>query len=365
MTLPFSKIASEFGLAPFGVIHVGAHHGQEYQAYKDMGIKDIVFIEPCTPAFEVLENSFGSHSDVKLFKLACGDKKEQAMMNVEIANQGLSNSLRKPKDHLFQYPTIKFPYNEFVQVDLLDNLAIDRQKYNMLYMDTQGYEDLVLKGGAETLKYVDLVYTEVSNRELYEGCPMIEDIDKMLTGAGFERIALEWTGETWGDAVYKRVKAAVWLSKPISLCIENKTTSEAKCILFNALESAFDTDKLENKAMPVSVMLGGVPFTYPEIVRYFLSNEVSIGRTHVTIANTFIVNSNAISVTVLQKKLFLERSTTTVVLEKRTDDLDSLNYDNMFSDEKFNIDLFTIIEVDRIPALSKIFIDFFVEKARK
>ena len=54
----------------------------------------------------------------------------------------------------------------------------------------------------DQLNKIQLAIIEVNRDEVYESCPMIEDIDLYLEGFGFERLAVEWQSESWGDAIY-------------------------------------------------------------------------------------------------------------------------------------------------------------------
>jgi len=75
-------------------------------------------------------------------------------------------------------------------------------------IDVQGYELEVFKGGTETLKGIDAIYTEINKAELYEGCALVEDLDAFLKLHGFSRVG-EWCPyepHNWGDALYTRMK---------------------------------------------------------------------------------------------------------------------------------------------------------------
>jgi hypothetical protein len=69
-------------------------------------------------------------------------------------------------------------------------------------VDVQGYELEVFKGSDSFLKHMQFVYCEVNRDEVYENCPMVDDIDKFLESYGFSRVATDWAGDTWGDALY-------------------------------------------------------------------------------------------------------------------------------------------------------------------
>jgi FkbM family methyltransferase len=203
MLISFKQSISKHDLRITGVIHVGAHFGQEYHDYKAAGIKDIFFIEPCEKAFNVLSDTFDKTPGVILCCSGCGSEVDVLQMNTEQANQGMSNSLLKPAKHLQQYPSIQFTGTEEVEIHPLDTLM---EHYgavgNLLVMDVQGYELEVLKGATNTLKSIDYVYTEVNRDEVYENCARVEQLDEYLTD--FTRVETNWAGNSWGDAWYIR-----------------------------------------------------------------------------------------------------------------------------------------------------------------
>jgi hypothetical protein len=42
-----------------GVLHIGAHFGEENNAYNDLGIQKRIFFEPLSSNFQVLKNNIG------------------------------------------------------------------------------------------------------------------------------------------------------------------------------------------------------------------------------------------------------------------------------------------------------------------
>lgn len=202
MLIDFSKAIADYGLSIKGVIHVGAHHGQEYDEYAKNNVHKVIFIEPCEKAFSVLRSKFEGCPDVTLFNVALGAQPGHGQMFVETANTGMSNSLLAPAKHLLQYPNIVFSSSETVSIARMDDLEYDRSAYNMICMDVQGYELEVLKGSTVSLKNIDYVYTEVNRDELYQGCARVEQLDAFLHE--FDRVLTDWGGRTWGDALYIR-----------------------------------------------------------------------------------------------------------------------------------------------------------------
>ena len=206
LLLDYSYLKNNFNLDVRGVLHVGAHFGQEYETYKANNIKNMVFFEPLTKNFKVLEDNVSQTDNVRLINCALGERRETAMMFVESANQGQSSSILEPDIHLKQYPHIKFEDQEEVEVYTLDSFLdsgeIDDKDFNMINMDVQGYELVVLRGAKKFLHSIDYIITEINRASVYRNCAMVNEIDEFLKVYGFKRVATSWEGVTWGDALY-------------------------------------------------------------------------------------------------------------------------------------------------------------------
>jgi len=203
MLLDLEKLKEKYDLQIKGVLHIGAHFGQEYSIYEKMGVKDVMFFEPLPHTFEKLrENIHGKNKNAILVNSALGNMIGEIEMNVETANQGQSSSILEPHIHLKQYPHIRFNNKINVKITKLDTFIEEKEKYNFINIDVQGYELEVFKGGSEFLNHIDYIMTEVNKDEVYKNCPMIEDLDNFLKPYGFERVETTWDGITWGDAFY-------------------------------------------------------------------------------------------------------------------------------------------------------------------
>lgn len=201
--MSLSSIKNKYKIDITGLIHVGGHIGEEVSDYYIKGIDNIVIFEPLLQSFVQLESEVAKYQfkKIKLINKALGSKNKQIEMNV--CNQdGLCSSLLNPKHVLEQYPHIKFPNKQLVDMITMDSIIEENHNYNFLNMDTQGYELEVLKGSKKTLKKINFVYTEVNNTEVYENNALIEDIDKFLEKYNMVRVETDWMGTTWGDAFY-------------------------------------------------------------------------------------------------------------------------------------------------------------------
>jgi FkbM family methyltransferase len=204
MLLSFTNLKRKYGMDIKGIIHIGAHYGEEIEEYLNNGIQDIILFEPLSENFDILSEKVKNlNANIEGYQVALGSKKEILTMYVS-DNEKQSSSLLKPKVHLSHHPNVKFPSTEEVEVHLLDDY--DCKNYNFINMDVQGYELEVLRGGTKVLGQVDYVYCEVNRDEVYEGNAYVEQLDEFLSQYNMKRVETEWAGKIWGDALYIREK---------------------------------------------------------------------------------------------------------------------------------------------------------------
>lgn len=208
MLINFSNLVSKYDLTINGVLHVGAHHGEEIKEYIDKGITKMVFFEPLSDSLKVLEENLSYHADkaeIQIFPYALGNEEKEVEMYVSNFD-GMCSSVLKPKVVLQQYPAITFNQKESVKMIRMDSADINFQDYNFMNIDVQGYELEVLKGSEKTLNTIDYVYTEINREEVYEDAPHVDKLDEFLHTYGFSRVETDWSGDTWGDAFYIKNK---------------------------------------------------------------------------------------------------------------------------------------------------------------
>lgn len=202
MLISFTNLFDKYKMNIKGIVHIGAHYGEEIQEYVDNGIQKITVFEPLSKNFDVLANRMKNvNADIQGHQVALGSKKGTAKMFVSSGN-GQSSSILKPKQHLELHPDVSFNGTEEVEVCLLDEYDVGDS--NFINIDVQGYELEVFRGGKKTLEKIDYIYCEVNRDEVYEGNAMVEDMDEFLDAYGFERVETKWpeTYYTWGDALY-------------------------------------------------------------------------------------------------------------------------------------------------------------------
>lgn len=205
MSSYFDYVKQKYNMNISGVVHIGAHYGQEIDVYILNEIKNMMLFEPLSENYKVLcnkceyLNSNFCDVNIKTYNVALGSSHGRGEMYVS-DNEGLSSSLLKPKVHITHHPSVHFTKIEEVEIDVLDNY--DCKLYNYLCVDVQGYELEVFKGAIKTLENIDYIYCEVNRDELYEGNAYVEEIDKFLLNYKIKRVETNWIGELWGDALY-------------------------------------------------------------------------------------------------------------------------------------------------------------------
>jgi len=211
MLISFKQLKQKYNMNISGVIHIGAHFGQEAEDYIGEGITEMVFFEPLAESLKILEEHLSYVAmdvNIMIYPVALGNETKDVEMYVSNRDR-MCSSILKPKVVLEQYPDITFDERETVEMMRLDDTDLEFDKFNFLNIDVQGYELEVLKGGAKVLEGIDYIYTEINRAEVYENTPHVDELDAYLKPYGFIRVESDWTGDTWGDGLYIKEKSNV------------------------------------------------------------------------------------------------------------------------------------------------------------
>lgn len=97
----------------------------------------------------------------------------------------LSGSLCEPRRHLEVHPWVTFDTQSTVETITLDDWATlhGLTTIDFIWMDVQGAEHRVFRGGSEVLRRTRYLYTEYSDVELYDGqLGLVELLQEFLPG---------------------------------------------------------------------------------------------------------------------------------------------------------------------------------------
>lgn len=124
----------------------------------------------------------------KAFNFALGDTDGDVSMN-RSSSSASSSILTMADTHKKLFPHTSGSTKETIKVRRLDNVKeLDPTKLAkpiLLKIDTQGFEDKVIRGATSFLKQVKMMIVETSFMNLYEHQPLFKDIYALLTAQGF------------------------------------------------------------------------------------------------------------------------------------------------------------------------------------
>jgi FkbM family methyltransferase len=199
-----------------GIIHLGAHKGEEVKYYKDLGFKKIILIEANPDLCSELKQKF-KEKDLSIFNYAISNEDGELDFYVHQSNNGLESSsifkmdkFNKIVTSLHTKSVIKVPSRKLNTLFKEQNLLT--KDFNILISDIQGADYFALLGAGEILNSIDAIVVEVQFMELYDNYVSIDKFDQYLLSFGFKRtLIIEhelYEGNDffpgWGEVLYKR-----------------------------------------------------------------------------------------------------------------------------------------------------------------
>lgn len=202
-----------------GIIHLGAHQGEEVETYLNVGFEKIFLVEANPELCELLKEKFKNEPSVQVANCAVSDKSGEFEFHIHASNNGVESSSLLPMKDLSRIvssmhtkKSIKVPC--YTIPDLMNQFNLAAQDFNVIVSDIQGSDYFALKGAGDMLSGFDAVIAEIQVIELYENSVTEEKMDQLLEEQGFERhhsIYHELYDENgsfpaWGEAMYLKKK---------------------------------------------------------------------------------------------------------------------------------------------------------------
>jgi len=210
------------------VVHVGAHIGQEVDAYRALGIQQIVWIEADTAIYHRLQENIKEKESNSANKInhifinaLVGESNGEIIKFYPFNNDGQSSSRYKPtqllKDTWAGLDSFEEPkeFNTYRLDSILESVKIDEERYSnaKLVIDVQGGEYEVLMGIGHYIDKFNVVEVEVSKEEIYEGQKLFGYIDNFLTLKNFKSKESDISQIPWhGNVTYFRDRSEEILS---------------------------------------------------------------------------------------------------------------------------------------------------------
>lgn len=162
------------------ILEIGSNDGTDTMAFLSvMPQAKIYCFEPDPRAIARFKEHLAPHFEkVRLFEVAVSDRTGRIdfhMSDGECAGlpEGwdLSGSIRRPENHLKEFTWVKFSKTITVDTCRLDDWCAENgvKHVDFIWMDVQGAEGDVILGAPKILQETKFLYTEYSNKKLYEG----------------------------------------------------------------------------------------------------------------------------------------------------------------------------------------------------
>lgn len=200
MLIPFKDLVPKYKLEIRGILHLGAHTGEESEAYEELGIKNVLWVEADRSIMRKLKKHVPDYNETVC---AVVGPEDNGVVVFNKANNEQSSSILELGVHRRYHPEVSYVSSEERKTTKVDTLMKKTKlDINMMNLDLQGAELLALKGATDTLGQTDYIYTEVNDMELYKGCVQLPELDAYLKDFGFKRVETAMTNAHWGDALY-------------------------------------------------------------------------------------------------------------------------------------------------------------------
>ena len=195
-----------------GVIHVGAHVGQERHRYAQYGLR-VLWVEPLPEHFALLQQNIAAFREQRAIQCLLTDRDDAEYPFHVTSNAGGSSSILPLDMHKDIWPDVTTTKTISLRSKTLPTALrdqrIDASAYDALVMDTQGSELLVLEGAAPLLRGFRYIKTEVADFEAYTGCCQLSQVEAYVRQHGFREyarnvIAQHPAGGRYFDIVFRR-----------------------------------------------------------------------------------------------------------------------------------------------------------------
>tara|TARA_B110000305_G_scaffold192182_1_gene215196 strand:- start:742 stop:1449 length:708 start_codon:yes stop_codon:yes gene_type:complete len=176
-----------------GILHLGAHRGDEAEVYNWFN-KKVIWFEANPDIFIKLKDNLKVYRYQDCFCALLGNE-EGVYKDFYISNNDSASSsiFQFSKETLsgkyFPGRKLKMNKKKSLKMRKLDNVLEENQisliDYDHWVIDLQGAELLALKGAENSIKFCNSIYIEVSNVDIYHGGVKWEEIKSWLNERNF------------------------------------------------------------------------------------------------------------------------------------------------------------------------------------
>ena len=167
-----------------GVLHIGAHVGQEAKRYSTLDVP-VLWIEANPETYEVLLNNISKLPNQLGRNFLLGDCNVDEVLFHLTSNDSASSSILEPKAETSKY--FQIVERSLLPMRRLDSILTEGEadKYRHWVVDVQGAELLVLKGAGDLLSQCRSLLIEVKRESYYHNGVTFGEIREFLETQGF------------------------------------------------------------------------------------------------------------------------------------------------------------------------------------
>lgn len=167
-----------------GVLHIGAHKGQEASYYADLQ-KPVLWIEGNPRLFHDLQKNICIYPNQRAMNALLGNENRVVDFYIS-SNDGLSSSVLPLTD--MGGKTWRIENNEVLQLEskTLDFIGVQNlEEYDFWVVDVQGFELQVIEGAQNSISHVNWMLIECSNASFYSNMALYPEICQLLSSFNF------------------------------------------------------------------------------------------------------------------------------------------------------------------------------------
>jgi FkbM family methyltransferase len=174
---------------PTTVLDVGANIGQYGLSLRKCGFNGRIVSFEAIPSVHARLSAVAAGDRGWIVAPCCALGRAPGEARINVAGNSVSSSLLPMNEsHLRAAPDSKYVRSETVRIERLDDLAaplLPKEGRLLIKIDTQGYEEEVLAGGALVVAGAAALQLELSLTPLYQGAPSLRRSLDLCEALGF------------------------------------------------------------------------------------------------------------------------------------------------------------------------------------
>lgn len=207
MLIPYKGILEKYNINPTGVLHIGAHWGEECHDYYQNGVERTIWVEANPECMMNLIDNLRPYPDHLIFNDCISDVDgQEAVLHIS-NNEGQSSSILELGHHKIAHPEVHYISDIKCKTKRIDTLfqqnKLNIEEYQFVNIDLQGLELQALISIGELLHKVKYLYLEINELPLYISGALIKEVDEYVRKFGFVGKDKVMAGNFgWGDKFY-------------------------------------------------------------------------------------------------------------------------------------------------------------------